>query len=391
MNVHVRENARWEKKSGEPEFVEIEKALEDLSDAATKSAAQASDARKRVETLERRFGAIEQGHTDLETLLARMPALGAERKEVTIESKAFGNFLRHGPESLGPEERKSLNVSDSTNGGYLAPDGFVADLVRNVVLFSPVRQVARVSNTAAAAVTLPKRTGQLTASWVSETAPRPRTQPSYGQVRLPVVEASCYVDVSNSLLEDAGIDLASELAFDFAEEFGRLEGAGMVVGDGVDKPSGFMLDAGVGETISGSAAEITGDGMIDLFYAVAAPYRARGTWMMNATSLAAVRKIKTTDGDYIWQRALAVGQPETILGRPVVEAPDMPSAGAGLYPVAFGDFQSAYRVYDRVQLSILRDPYSIQTEGQVRFHARRRLAAGVVRAEAIRKLKCAAS
>lgn len=391
MNMHVRGSARWEKKSGEPEFIEIEKALGDLSEAATKSASQASDARKRVEALERRFATIEEGQSDFEKILARLPANGAERKEITIESKAFGSFLRHGPEGLAPEERKSLNVSDSTNGGFLAPDGFVAELLRNVVLFSPVRQVARVGNTAAAAVTLPKRTGQLTATWVSETGQRQRTQPSYGQVRLPVVEAACYVDVSNALLEDAGIDVASELALDFAEEFGRLEGGAMVVGDGVDKPSGFMLDAGVGETISGHATQITGDGMIDLFYALAAPYRARGTWMMNATSLAAVRKIKGTDGHYIWQPALAVGQPETILGRPVVEAPDMPSAGAGLYPVAFGDFQSAYRVYDRVQLSILRDPYSIQTEGQVRFHARRRLAAGVVRAEAIRKLKCAAA
>ena len=391
MNMHVRGSARWEKKSGEPEFIEIEKALGDLSEAATKSASQASDARKRVEALERRFATIEEGQSDFEKILARLPANGAERKEITIESKAFGSFLRHGPEGLAPEERKSLNVSDSTNGGFLAPDGFVAELLRNVVLFSPVRQVARVGNTAAAAVTLPKRTGQLTATWVSETGQRQRTQPSYGQVRLPVVEAACYVDVSNALLEDAGIDVASELALDFAEEFGRLEGGAMVVGDGVDKPSGFMLDAGVGETISGHATQITGDGMIDLFYALAAPYRARGTWMMNATSLAAVRKIKGTDGHYIWQPALAVGQPETILGRPVVEAPDMPSAGTGLYPVAFGDFQSAYRVYDRVQLSILRDPYSIQTEGQVRFHARRRLAAGVVRAEAIRKLKCAAA
>ena len=59
------------------------------------------------------------------------------------------------------------------------------------------------------------------------------------------------------------------------------------------------------------------------------------------------------------------------------------------YPIAIGDFQQAYRIYDRTALAVLRDPYSIATTGQVRFHARRRVGGGVVKAEAIRKLKIA--
>ncbi|GJE46188.1 phage major capsid protein [Methylobacterium soli] len=98
-----------------------------------------------------------------------------------------------------------------------------------------------------------------------------------------------------------------------------------------------------------------------------------------------------TTGRYYWQESIAEGQPPTLLGRPVVEAVDMPDVAANATPVLFGDIQSAYRIYDRVGMSILRDPYSIATEGQTRFHARRRVGAGVVRPEAVRKLKIAAN
>ncbi len=80
-----------------------------------------------------------------------------------------------------------------------------------------------------------------------------------------------------------------------------------------------------------------------------------------------------------------------LLGRPVIEAPDMPDEGAGLFPIILGDFNAAYRIYDRVAMSILRDPYSLATTGKVRFHARRRVGGGLVKAEALRKIKCAAA
>ena len=151
-----------------------------------------------------------------------------------------------------------------------------------------------------------------------------------------------------------------------------------------------MSDTNVLSTNSGHATAITVDGMIDLFYALNPAYRMRGAWMANGTTLAALRKLKDGDGQYLWQPGLQAGQPDMFLGRPVLEATDMPSIGAGTYPVAFGDFASAYRIYDRVNISLLRDPYSVATSGLTRFHARRRVGASVVRSEAIRKLKISA-
>lgn len=325
----------------------------------------------------------------IETRINRPGASNGNGNEPTLEARAFTGFLRGGRESLSAEEVRTLRVSDDTAGGYLAPTEFVAEVIKGVVQFSPVRQVATVRTTGAGSVTLPKRTGTVTGRWVDETETRTETGETYGQAVIPVREMAFFIDVSTKLLEDAAINVEAEIAMDAAEEAGRLEGAAFVNGDGVKAPMGFMQDTGVSFTANGHASNLSSDALITLMYAMPAAYRNAGTWMMNGTTLATIRKLKDGQGNYLWQPSYQAGQPETVLGRPVVEAPDMPDIGADAFPVVFGDFGRAYRIYDRLAVSVLRDPYSIATTGKVRFHFRRRTGGGVVLAEAIRKLKMA--
>lgn len=360
-------------------------------------------------TVDERFTALESKATDFDKVVKRLDALetrvarpavkkGDDEEAAAIEKKAFTTFLRKGREALGADEIKSLRVSDDSQGGYLAPAEFSREIDKNLVQFSPVRQAARVGATMSGSVIVPRRTGRPTASWVGETETRSATEAAYGQVEIPIDEIACYVDVSNKLLEDAAMDVAAEVAFDLAEEFGRAEGEAFIAGNGVKKPLGLLTDTGIAHTVSGVAAALTDathngvDVLLDLFYALAPFYRQRGVWMANGTTIAALRKLKSkTEELYLWQPALTAGQPETFLGRPVVEAVDMDSIGAGKFPILFGDFASAFRIYDRIALSLLRDPYSQATSGLTRFHARRRVGARVVRPEAVRKLKIAAS
>lgn len=349
----------------------------------------------RLSALEDSVGNVVKSADRIEQKLNR-PGATVETKAAPekAEAKAFTGFLRHGREALPADEVKALRVADDTTGGYLAPDQFVAEVIKGIVEISPVRQAAKVGSTAAGSVILPKRTGRPTASWVGEVETRPETGSTYGQVEIPVHEAACHVDVSLRLLEDAAVNIESEVASDLAEEFGRLEGSALVNGNGVKKPVGFMSDPGVGYTATGNAATLgtaQADTLIGFIYAMPAFYRNAGVWMMNGTTLAALRKLKDGQGNFLWQPSFRDGEPETILGRPVIEAPDMPDIGNAAEPIAFGDFARAYRIYDRVSLSLMRDPYSQATNGLVRFHARRRLGAGVVLPDAIRKLRCATS
>jgi HK97 family phage major capsid protein/HK97 family phage prohead protease len=333
----------------------------------------------------------------VEARAARAGIAGAETRNdaAEIETRAFAVFIRRGRESLAADEIRSLRVSDDTAGGYLAPDQFVAELLRNVVQFSPIRSVARVASTSSGAVILPRRTGRLTASWVGETSDRPDTAPAYGQARFTVHELSCFVDVSNQMLEDSALDIASELSFDFAEEFGRAEGAAFVNGSGNLQPSGLLNDSSIASTPSGEAAVITGEGFVNIYHALAPAYRQNAVWLMNSATLAKVRALvdPTTKLPLMLPTSAGlVAEPNVmLLGRPIIEAPDMPDIGAGAFPVLFGDFNAGFRIFDRVALSVLRDPYSQATNGLTRFHARRRLAAGVAKSEAIRKLKISAS
>ncbi|MDW9772724.1 phage major capsid protein [Sinorhizobium meliloti] len=328
---------------------------------------------------------------DLETRMNRPGGSGGGGgDDVTLEHRAFSNFLRLGDNRMDAEEVRALVVGDDTKGGYLAPQEFVAEVVKGLVEISPVRQAARVGSTSAGGVILPKRTGRPTAHWVGEDEERQETGSTYGQLEIPVHEAACYVDVSLRLLEDSAINVDAEVASDLVEEFGRIEGPAFINGDGVKKPEGFMRAAGIQEFKNGHAANIQPDALIKIMYSLPAAYRNSGSWMMNGTTLGIVRTLKDGQGNYLWQPSYQAGQPSTLLGRPVIDAVDMPNIAADAFPIAFGDFSRAYRIYDRVQLSILRDPYTQASKGLVRFHARRRVGGGTVLGEALRKLKMAA-
>lgn len=381
MTYHSRHalDALETKAEGDPP--DVEKAISDLT-----------------ATFETRMGEVK---TELKAAKDRADALevkldrpGAhERKdgEPTIERKAFVGFVRHGVERMQADEVKALRVADDTKGGFLAPGEFSTELLKEIVQFSPVRSAARVGSMSVGSIKIPRRTGRITAQWVDEIEERSRTEPAYGMTALEAHEMSCYVDVSNQLLEDSAINIEAELSFDFAEEFGRLEGTAFVNGDGVKKPLGIMSDPTVPTVPSGQANAVTGDALIDLFYALPPAYRNSGAWMMNSTTIASLRKFKDGQGNYLWQPGLQGGQPATILGRPIVEAIDMPDIAAGATPILYGDIAAAYRIYDRVGLSVLRNPYTLDVYGQTRFTARRRVAGSVVRPEAIRKLRVAAN
>lgn len=388
--MHNLNNALVRK--GEDDAVDsiVEKALADLQKSVDDrlKAVEAKSADNDNLKLIDRLAAVE-------TKLNR-PAIikGANDNEPTAERKAFTGYLRSGIEKLGADDVKSLTVSPDTAGGYLAPAEFSAEVVKGIVEQSPIRQAARVGSTASGEVLIPKRTGRPTGHWVGETETRQGTESSYGQVEIPIHEMAAYVDVSQRLLEDAAVSVESEVAFDLAEEFGRLEAFAFQRGDGVKKPVGVMQNT-LPYTFTGNASTLgsnPADTLIDAFYALPSFYRGKSVWMMNSKTIAAVRKLKDgTTGSYLWQPGLAAGDPSTILGRPVIEDNTLDDIGAAAEPIILGDFNSAYRIYDRVALSIMRDPYSQAANGLVRFHARRRVGGGLVLAEALRKIKCATS
>lgn len=350
-----------------------------MTAAITAALAPITDRLGKVETALRRPGAAPTTETK-----------GAEAPE----RKAFETYLRHGVAGLEFGEVKTLRTAEGPSAGYLAPAEFIAEVDKNIVMWSPVRQYATVRNTARGSVELPKRIGRPTATWVEELEDRDDTETGtrYGKSNYEVKELTAYVDVGFNTLEDAAVDIFAELAMDLAEEFGAAEGTAFVTGNGVKRPMGFMSDTSIPTVATGDASKITADSIIDLYHALPSPYRTNAVWGLNGTTLGAIRKLKDGNGQYLALVQGINGAPvTTILGRPVVELPDMPNIGGGNIPVVFGDLAQAYRVFDRVGFSLLRDDLTQRTKGKCRFHARKRVAGGVRKSEALRKLIVAAS
>lgn len=308
-----------------------------------------------------------------------------------IEQKAFTQYIRRGEKALGADEAKSLITSDDPRGGYFSPPQFVTSVIHQLVQFSPVRAAARVGQTANGSVVLPVRTGVTNALWEGEVETSGESDPDFAQLEIFVSGLRTYTDVSVNLLEDSAVDLDAELSDALAQDFGKKEGTAFVNGTGVKQPRGIMVHPSVGYVPGGDANNLLANSLIDLFYTLPLFYRGAGAWMMNSTTVGAVRKLTTTTGYPLWVDSLAAGSPPTILGRPVIEAIDMPDIAANAFPIVFGNFNSAYRIYDRVGLTLLRDPFTQATNGLVRFHARRRVGGDVVLPEAILKLKIATS
>jgi HK97 family phage major capsid protein len=179
---------------------------------------------------------------------------------------------------------------------------------------------------------------------------------------------------------------------EFAEQFAKAEGTAFVSGNAVGKPEGLLTNGDVSETVSGHASTLLADGLISLVHSIKSDYGRNGTFVFNRSTLAAIRKLKDTAGQYVFQTGMSLqsGVPNTILGSPYVEATDMPDVGANTYPVIFGDFRRAYMIVDRVALSVTRDPFTQATSGNVRYIARRRVGGQVLQAEAVVKQKVSA-
>lgn len=312
-----------------------------------------------------------------------------QKTEPGVETKAFAAYLRGGINTPA-DEVKALTASSDPGGGYLAPAEMSTEFVRELVEVSPIRAVASVRSTGAPSVVYPKRTGITNALWKGETQAAGASEPAFGQVEVVVKQINTYVDISNELLADSAGQAEAEVRTALAEDFGQKEGVAFINGNGVLEPEGILTNAAITPALNGHAANLSPDAIITMVYSLPAMYRARGAFAMNGKTLGVIRKLKDGDGRLLWQPSYASGQPETLLGYPVVEMVDMPDAEADAFPIIFGDW-SGYRIVDRVGLSILSNPYLLATNGMTRIHATRRVGGGVIQASKFRKFKMATS
>ena len=372
------------------------------------------DLAARQEAAEAALGALRSEVEEVKSRIDRVnragrPAIGGGDPALDLELKGFvDGYLRQGREA----ELKSMSVGSLSDGGYDVPQQIDAKIAVRMKGLSPIRSIAQVVQTGTSGYRKLVSLGNTTSGWVSETATRAETaSPKFAQIAPPYGELYANPSASQQMLDDAAFDLESWLADEIAREFARAEGAAFVSGSGTNQPLGF-LSSGTSAANDASRAfgalQFIGSGnaggfdatpelhLIDMVMATKPGHRQGATWVMNANTLAMVRKLKDGEGAFLWQGGLTGGlvgglvngQPDRLLGYPVVEAADMPDVAAGAFPIAFGNFQNGYLITERLATRILRDPYS--NKPFVNFYATKRLGGQVLDSDAIKLMKITA-
>jgi HK97 family phage major capsid protein len=347
-----------------------------------------------------------QRKIDRLTLDRSRPALAQDgaRDPVVAEHKAaFASYIRNGEAGgLKRLEGKALSAGSGPDGGYLAPSTVESEILRRLANVSPIRNIAIVRTISSGTYKKAFSTTGPASGWVGETASRTQTNsPTLAELSFPAMELYAMPAATQTLLDDAIVNIDQWIAEEVESVFAEQEGAAFVNGDGTDKPKGFLAYPTVAEAswswgnigvlntgvAGGFPASNPSDILVDLIYALKAGYRQNGSFVMNRKTQGVVRKFKDSTGHYLWQPPASVGAPATLMGFPLVEAENMPNIATDAISVAFGDFRRGYLVVDRAGVRILRDPYSAKP--YVLFYTTKRVGGGVQDFAAIKGLKFA--
>ena len=337
--------------------------------------------------------------TDGETAAQRTALESAYRALIAGDQQKANHALT--------EYKAGMMVGNDAEGGYFVDTHRSEQMLRVMAEISPFIGEAR---------TVMLRSGdafeevldlnQAETAWVGELEDRPDTDaPDLGKYRIELHELYSMPKVSQKLIDTAEIDVVAWLNSKISEAFAAAETTAYFTGTGLKKPRGFC-DYDTAATADASrawgtlehvktgangafAASNPADVLFDMTTALKPIYRPNAKWLMSRSTGGLIRKFKeaTTNG-YIWQPGLQKGQPDMLLGYPVMYAEELPTVATNSLSVAFGDFRKGYTIIRRKGMKLLTDPFT--DKPNVRLFAYQRVGGGVADFNAIKLLKFAA-
>ncbi|MFT0890911.1 phage major capsid protein [Pseudochelatococcus sp. G4_1912] len=403
---------------------EVSSAFSDFSRAFS-AFREANDAR--IDALETRMAgdpiieekvaridrAIDEAKSRLDRLMldGRRPLLagvegGASDPTVNEHKGAFNAYVRGGETSglkaleLKALETRAMSAGSGPDGGYLTPDSVEREVIARLGVISPMRSLASVRLISGASYKGAIARTAVGSGWVAETAARPQTDsPVLEELDFPALELYALPAATQTLLDDAVVNIEEWLVSEIETAFAEQESKAFIEGTGTGQPKGIIKYPTIanaswewgklGTTVTGAAgafpASNPADILLDLIYSLKAGYRQNGTFIMNRKVQSAVRKLKDSNGHYLWQAPATADQAASLFSFPIVEAEHMPDIAADSLSIAFGDFRRGYLIVDRAGVRVLRDPYSAKP--YVLFYTTKRVGGGIQDFDAIKMLK----
>jgi len=245
------------------------------------------------------------------------------------------------------DEFRVLSKLTAGAGGNTVKTSFYDRLMAHLIEVSGILQAGPtvLTTTSGEQIQIPKTTGHSTATLTAEAATIAASDPTFGQVPLDAFKYPVLLQLSNELITDTSVDLEGYVAMQAGRACGNAFGAHAITGTGTSQPNGLVTAATLGVTGAASVAgAFSFDNLIDLFFSVIAPYRNSPScaWMLRDSALATARKLKDTNGSYLWTPAATLGAPDTILSKPVYTDPNIAAVALSAKSVIFGDISQYF-------------------------------------------------
>jgi HK97 family phage major capsid protein len=312
----------------------------------------------------------------------------------SAHTKAYDRYLRKGIEDglldVAPDHTKALSAGSNPDGGYAVPENLDRQIAAVELNATPMRRVCNVLTVSNENYEKLVSQHGIAGGWVGETDARPGTgTPTLASVHPAFGEIYANPATTQKVLDDVMFDVGQWLADEIGLFFAAQENGAFVNGDGINKPKGILQYAisaaptfgQLKQVKSGVASTVVPDKLFDVMFALKAAYRAGAIWMMSAATLAEVRKLKDSQGRYLWEPSVQAGTPSMLLGYPVIENEDMPAIAAGSNSILFGNLKRAYTIADVAGTRILRDPYT--NKPYVNFYTTKRMGGGLIDSTAL--------
>ncbi|QHD65196.1 phage major capsid protein [Neorickettsia findlayensis] len=337
---------------------------------------------ERLENYEKRLKNLEDGYD----LAIKRPFTSSKIAEDCLYKKQLNSYLKKGLTS-------SIEIKSN---GFPLTDTLINLLHEEMKKLSPMRQIASVNTISTDCITYISNGDALEAQWVSED----EISNSDAKEHVITTEINTYElytqpRTTQKVLDDPSIDVERWLIEQAALAFTQLENETFITGNGEGKPHGILqhnTDSNrtqICKITSQEKNRITPEDILNLYYSLQREFSVNGTFLMHSASIQLIRGLKYEQtGNYMFQPGISIGQPDTLMGIPVIECSEMPiiatsdksQSSTKKYPIIFGDFKRGYQIVDRSEMRVLRDPYSAKP--YVSFYITKRVGAKVINPKA---------
>ena len=408
------------------QYAQTNDVVQRASEAAAKAAEEVQEIKQKIE-------AVEQTAKYVEKAISRMNGVGdAEDKE--MEAKAHDQMIAYlrkktpmdedviqattqaivnkslfgVPQAMRDNEVKTLIAGSNPDGGYWIRPERSATMIQRIFETSPIRTICDVQTTNSDAMEFIIDDDEAaTGGWVGEVQARPDTgTPKIGKLTIPIHEQYAQPKATQKMLDDAGFDIEAWLSGKVTRRMSRVENTAFVVGDGSQKPRGFLslpswtvnstpgvqgtYERGRLETInSGSSGAFVADTIKFLQTSLIEDYQANAVWGIKRAAWQNVITLKDGVGQYLLDpRSMKVGDTLTLLGKRVIFMNDMPDVAADALAMVYGDFSVGYTVVDRIGFRVIRD--NLTDKPNVKFYTTKRTGGDVTNYESIKRYQLSA-